>query len=150
MVIICVIRVAFVCYIIIIFMIQLLMVIINMVNPETTPPNVTCDDVTTKPFLPNSFLGLDVGVTYTYEDLNPDPSGVTYNVTTGSDGDLFPPGRTPVTMYAVDIFLNRATCLFYVENTRKYRNGLTAHEQRLSPPLCIKFGKNKQSRVLRT
>ncbi|XP_011681176.2 uncharacterized protein LOC100893864 [Strongylocentrotus purpuratus] len=84
---------------------------------DTTPPNVTCDDVTTRPFLPNSFLGLSVDTTYTYDDLNPDPSGITYNVTKGPFGDLFPPGRTPVTMYAVDIFNNRATCLFYVENT---------------------------------
>ncbi|XP_030845540.1 uncharacterized protein LOC105444743 isoform X3 [Strongylocentrotus purpuratus] len=86
-------------------------------DPDTTPPNVTCTDVTTRPFLPNSFLGLNAGVEYTYEDSNPDPSGVTYNVTKGPSGDLFPPGRTPVTMYAVDIFDNEATCLFYVENT---------------------------------
>eukprot|EP00057_Strongylocentrotus_purpuratus_P028873 XP_011683347.1 PREDICTED: uncharacterized protein LOC105447229 [Strongylocentrotus purpuratus] len=88
-----------------------------IVVQDTTPPNVTCDDVTTRPFLPNSFLGLSVGVSYTYEDSNPDPSGITYNVTKGPGGDLFPPGRTPVTMYAVDLHGNRATCLFYVENT---------------------------------
>ncbi|XP_030845535.1 hyalin-like [Strongylocentrotus purpuratus] len=88
-----------------------------IVVQDTTPPNVTCTDVTTRPFLPNSFLGLGVGISYTYEDSNPDPSGITYNVTKGPGGDLFPPGRTPVTMYAVDIFNNRATCLFYVENT---------------------------------
>eukprot|EP00057_Strongylocentrotus_purpuratus_P009960 XP_011664434.1 PREDICTED: uncharacterized protein LOC105438390 [Strongylocentrotus purpuratus] len=94
----------------------LIFVLLNS-NSDTTPPNVTCDDVTTRPFLPNSFLGLSVGVSYTYEDSNPDPSGITYNVTKGPGGDLFPPGRTPVTMYAVDLHGNRATCLFYVENT---------------------------------
>ena len=78
---------------------------------------MTCSDVTTSPAIPNSFLPNPSQ--YTYDDDNPDPSGVTYNVTFGFTGDLFPPGRTPVTLIAVDIFDNRATCLFFVENPRK-------------------------------
>nr|XP_054761418.1 uncharacterized protein LOC129267819 [Lytechinus pictus] len=83
----------------------------------TTPPNVTCSDVTTHPLFVNSFFGLSEGVSYTYEDANRDPSGISYNVTTGTSGDLYPPGRTPVTLIAVDLDGNTATCLFYVENT---------------------------------
>ncbi|XP_030829600.1 uncharacterized protein LOC105441135 [Strongylocentrotus purpuratus] len=81
------------------------------------PPNVTCSNVTTRFFLPNSFLGLTFGSEYTYVDDNVDPSGISYNVTKGQDGDLFPPGHTPVTLFAEDTCQNVATCLFYVENT---------------------------------
>eukprot|EP00057_Strongylocentrotus_purpuratus_P015834 XP_011670308.1 PREDICTED: uncharacterized protein LOC105441135 [Strongylocentrotus purpuratus] len=81
------------------------------------PPNVTCSNVTTRFFLPNSFLGLTAGSEYTYVDDNVDPSGVSYNVTKGQDGDLFPPGHTPVTLFAEDTCQNVATCFFYVENT---------------------------------
>ncbi|XP_041471777.1 uncharacterized protein LOC121421181 [Lytechinus variegatus] len=89
-----------------------------MVRAEnTTPPNVTCSDVTTHPLFVNSFFGLTEGVSYTYEDANPDPSGISYNVTTGAMGGLYPPGRTPVTLIAVDLAGNTATCLFHVENT---------------------------------
>nr|XP_054772177.1 oncoprotein-induced transcript 3 protein-like [Lytechinus pictus] len=52
-------------------------------------------------------------------DENPDPSGISYNVTTGFAGDLFPPGNTPVTMFARDTFDNVATCQFYVQNSLK-------------------------------
>lgn len=89
---------------------------------DMDPPNVTCSNVTTRFFLPNSFLGLNVGSEYTYVDDNVDPSGVSYNVTKGQDGDLFPPGHTPVTLFAEDTCQNVATCLFYVENTRKYEH----------------------------
>ncbi|XP_030830843.1 uncharacterized protein LOC589903 isoform X2 [Strongylocentrotus purpuratus] len=84
---------------------------------DMDPPNVTCSNVTTKPFLPNSFLGLVAGTEFTNVDENVDPSGATYNVTKGRDGDLFLPGHTPVTLFVKDICQNVATCLFYVENT---------------------------------
>ena len=89
---------------------------------DMDPPNVTCSNVTTKPFLVNSFLGLDFNIDYTNVDDNFDPSGVSYNVTIGGDGDLYPPGHTPVTLFANDTCDNVATCLFYVENTRKYEH----------------------------
>eukprot|EP00057_Strongylocentrotus_purpuratus_P017565 XP_011672039.1 PREDICTED: uncharacterized protein LOC105442024 [Strongylocentrotus purpuratus] len=85
---------------------------------DNDPPVVTCNDITLSTDLPNSFLGLDMYTgEYTYSDDNPAPSETTYNVTTGSNGDVFPPGQTPVTMFAIDVFGNQATCLFYVQNT---------------------------------
>eukprot|EP00057_Strongylocentrotus_purpuratus_P013391 XP_011667865.1 PREDICTED: uncharacterized protein LOC105439979 [Strongylocentrotus purpuratus] len=82
------------------------------------PPNVTCSNITTRPFAPNSFLGLEAGIEFTNVDENVDPSGASYNVTKGFIvGDLFPPGHTPVTLFVKDICQNEATCLFYVENT---------------------------------
>lgn len=89
---------------------------------DMDPPIVTCSNVTTPPFEVNSFLGLNFGIEYTNMDVNFDPSGVSYNVTIGEEGDLFPPGHTPVTLFVADTCMNVATCLFYVENTRKYEH----------------------------
>ncbi|XP_041472526.1 uncharacterized protein LOC121421793 [Lytechinus variegatus] len=101
----------------VVWLIAVVLTAVKVQGQDTTPPNVTCSDVTTHPVFVNSFFGLTEGVSYTYEDANPDPSGISYNVTTGTAGDLYPPGRTPVTLIAVDLDGNNATCLFYVENT---------------------------------
>ena len=84
---------------------------------DTYPPIVTCSNVTLSSDTPNTFSGLTNGTTYTYNDASPDPNGVTYNVT---EEDLFLPGLTTIALYAVDEFNNTATCLFHVENARKY------------------------------
>lgn len=80
---------------------------------------MTCANVTLPPESPNTFNGLIDGESYTYADANPDPKGITYNVTRGITGDLFPQGYTPVTLVAKDTFGNKATCVFYVENVCK-------------------------------
>ncbi|XP_063960370.1 uncharacterized protein LOC129268832 isoform X2 [Lytechinus pictus] len=101
----------------VVWLIAVALTAVKVQGQDTTPPNVTCSDTTTHPLFVNSFFGLSEGVSYTYEDVNPDPSGISYNVTTGTSGYLYPPGRTPVTLIAVDMDGNTATCLFYVENT---------------------------------
>lgn len=78
---------------------------------------MSCLNVTLPPESPNTFSGLTNGTTYNYTDASTDPNGVTYNVTL--EVDLFPPGYTPVTMFAVDAFNNSESCLFYVQNTRR-------------------------------
>eukprot|EP00057_Strongylocentrotus_purpuratus_P009215 XP_011663689.1 PREDICTED: uncharacterized protein LOC100888443 isoform X2 [Strongylocentrotus purpuratus] len=83
---------------------------------DTDPPVVTCANITLPTESPNTFNGLIDGESYTYADANPDPKGITYNVTQGITGDLFPQGYTPVTLVAKDTFGNKATCVFYVEN----------------------------------
>nr|XP_054749220.1 uncharacterized protein LOC129254729 [Lytechinus pictus] len=83
---------------------------------DPDPPEVTCSNGRTHPFFSNSFYGLTLNNGYTTTDANPNPSGISYNVTVTNKGDLFPPGYTPVTLYSKDICNNTATCLFYVFN----------------------------------
>lgn len=89
-------------------------------GPDMDPPDVTCSNISLPITEPNTFFGLTRGYNFTYTDVNPSLSNVTFNVTIGISGDLYPPGYTPVTMFAVDVCNNSASCLFHVENTRKY------------------------------
>ncbi|XP_041475532.1 uncharacterized protein LOC121424025 [Lytechinus variegatus] len=89
---------------------------------DTEPPVVTCSNVTLPSESPNFFSGLVEGESYTYDDNNPDPDGVSYNFTKDMDlmegvtGTIIPPGETHVTLVAKDTFGNTATCVFYVKN----------------------------------
>ncbi|XP_071484355.1 uncharacterized protein [Diadema antillarum] len=84
---------------------------------DITPPEVTCNNATLGGLLPNRFFGLARNSEgYTYDDMNEDFNGVSYSVITGPSGMLFPPGPTPVTLFARDTCGNVATCNFTVFN----------------------------------
>ncbi|XP_071506044.1 uncharacterized protein [Diadema antillarum] len=83
---------------------------------DTTPPVVTCSDVTLgQPFV-NVFFGLTLNNGYTYDDVNPNFNGVSYSLPTGPFGHRYPPGDTVVTLFARDLCDNVATCDFTVNN----------------------------------
>ncbi|XP_072175773.1 uncharacterized protein [Diadema setosum] len=91
---------------------------------DTTPPAVECANVTLNETTPNVFHGLSWTQEspppeghYTYYDENrPEAGAVNYSLPTGFNGHRYPPGYTPVTLIARDIFGNEATCDFYVFN----------------------------------